>query len=404
MSVSLEKFLEIPELLKNNYKKEQEFNLFTVLRSRNDEVKLHSRFISELLNPRGMHNMGNTFFKAFLHSMDIRGFETEAGYTVDKEWEHIDILIRNPQNQAIIIENKIDAGDQQNQLSRYYHEIKNEQIGEDSIYLLYLTKHGHNPQPQSFDGIPKDFLKSDNFKKLSYETRIKTWLKACRKESVEKPALRESISQYINLIEDLTNTSQDERYMNETKTFLRHQLSTGKKPSALIDDLNQARKQLHADLMAKLSVKIEDIVMDKCPSSQIDLESSSAQENNAYDFVTEQRPFGVWFYPDSKDLRYSVGIEAFNSRCYVGLACSKDNHNTLHAQLANLISDKCPDLKKQTKYMPKWKYISDPIELRQPSDENLILLMDEHYTNKLAKEITVDLVRYITVIQQGFRK
>lgn len=404
MSVLLENFLEIPELLKNNYKKEQEFNLFTVLRGSNDEVRLHSRFISELLNPRGSHNMGCTFFKAFLHSMNIEGFEIEDGYTVDKEWDHIDIFIRTPRKQAIIIENKIDAGDQEKQLSRYYHAMRNEQISEDNLYLLYLTKHGHHPQQQSLGDIPKDFLKSSNFKKLSYEGRIQTWLKACRKEAVEKPALRESISQYINLIEDLTNTSQDERYMNETKAFLRQQLSTGKKPSALIDDLNQARKLLHADLIAKLSTKIETIVMDENRSSQLALECSSSQENSAYDFVTEQQPFGVWFYPDGKDQRYSVGIEAFDGRSYVGVACLKDKYNTLHAQLAALMIEKCPDLKGQTKHMPKWKYISDPIELRQPTDENLILLMDEHCTDKLAKEISADLIRYIKEIQQGFNK
>ena len=404
MSALVEQFLEIPATLKSIYKKEKEFNLFSILRSNHDEVKLHSRFISELLNSRGSHNMGGTFFKAFLRHMSIEEFGIERGYTVEKEWENIDVLIRNPQKQAIVIENKIDAGDQEKQLFRYYHAMKNDAIDDSDLHLLYLTKHGHNPAPQSVECIPEKFLKSNQFKKISYEGRIRSWLKECRKEAVEKPALRESISQYIDLIESLTNTSQNERYMNKTKDFLRQQLSIGKKPSELIDDLYRARLELHADLIAKLSKKIEDFVIVDYDASEIELECSSSQKDSAHQFVIGQEPFGVWFYPDGKDHRYSVGIESYDGYCYVGVACFKDEYNSLHKQLADLMNEKCPDLKRQTKYMPKWKYINDQIKLREPTDRNLALLMDDHYTDELSKDIGKDLSIYIQKIKQSLRK
>ena len=41
--------------------------IIEILRKRNDEVNLHSKFISELLSPKGSHGQGVVFLKLFLN-------------------------------------------------------------------------------------------------------------------------------------------------------------------------------------------------------------------------------------------------------------------------------------------------------------------------------------------------
>ena len=45
---------------------EETFNLFSILLNERDEVNLHSRFISVLLDPEAPHKMGSTFLSLSL--------------------------------------------------------------------------------------------------------------------------------------------------------------------------------------------------------------------------------------------------------------------------------------------------------------------------------------------------
>jgi len=45
------------------------FNIFTIIREGTEEVGLHSAFIGELLNPKGLHQMGSTFLELFLNEV-----------------------------------------------------------------------------------------------------------------------------------------------------------------------------------------------------------------------------------------------------------------------------------------------------------------------------------------------
>ena len=45
------------------------FNMFNILKVESSEVRMHSRFITELLNPGGSHGQGDVFLKLFLKSL-----------------------------------------------------------------------------------------------------------------------------------------------------------------------------------------------------------------------------------------------------------------------------------------------------------------------------------------------
>jgi len=68
---SLQFLIKQIEIIEYKYQKINEqsvdsFNIFSILRQETDEVNLHSRFIYELLNPKGSHNQGDTFLEIFL--------------------------------------------------------------------------------------------------------------------------------------------------------------------------------------------------------------------------------------------------------------------------------------------------------------------------------------------------
>lgn len=119
------------------FERGEDFNIFRIMHMESDEVYTHSAVIAELLNPRGSHGCGDTFLRLFLELLpsafdlpfDTQNATTEVevviGEITDEEGGRMDVLVQS-NGQAIIIENKIYAGDQRNQLLRYYNYAEKE--------------------------------------------------------------------------------------------------------------------------------------------------------------------------------------------------------------------------------------------------------------------------------------
>ena len=180
----------------------EHFNIFTILGIETREVGTHSRFIAELLNPMGSHKKGRIFLDLFLKKLNIeKEFNAgiprvfvEKGFNRGANGENItgriDIMIEsNNGTSTILIENKIYAYEQENQLERYL-QFRPEG------HLFFLTLTG---------GISsKDNALKGKYHCISYSETILEWLELCRKESVTIPTLREIITSYLNLIKKLT--------------------------------------------------------------------------------------------------------------------------------------------------------------------------------------------------------
>lgn len=191
------------------------FNVFNILNLSTNETRTHSAFLAELLRPDGSHGMHDTFLKLFLDSVTSLqdfDFKTEnAKVTVEysvgqinknaTEGGRLDILITSG-NKAIIIENKIYAEDQKNQLRRYEEFAKNRYNG--GYKLLYLTLFGSIASEYS-TGNQDDL----DYIPIGYNYEILKWLDLCAKESTRRPKVRETIEQYIHLIKQLTNQDMD---------------------------------------------------------------------------------------------------------------------------------------------------------------------------------------------------
>ncbi len=198
----------------------ENFNIFNVMGVSTSEVKLHSAFIAELLNPYGNHGLGEKFLKIFIDEISNKsvGDDSKRGFIFDTlsiknvivekdigpiKGDHggrIDICIEDNNGCYVIIENKIYAGDQDNQMKRYWNYAQEKCKSDKNRYrLVYLTLDGHEPSEGSLCG-----LKSDDYICLSYKYDIISWLNQCVGLSVRHPLVRETIIQYIETLKQLT--------------------------------------------------------------------------------------------------------------------------------------------------------------------------------------------------------
>jgi len=301
---SIKKFREIEKI------KGEKFNLFNILDRRNDEVKTHSAFISELLNPKGSHLLDEKFLSLFIEMLNrkkasncdwenadvpdsnklknvIVECEKDIGKVNINNGGRLDILISNDIFQ-ICIENKIYASDQSLQLERY--RIYIDRIPKQNKILIYLTLNGENSKESKLQS-GKDYYS------LSYKKDILDWLEMCYKESTDIPIIRESIKQYIILIRSLTNQVSTIEMKNEI-----HQIIL----SNIINSEKIAQEFYNAidKVSDELKVQIKDLLLKKNIISESELISL---KNNNERFST------IWLRVSKED-RIFFGIESFSGK------------------------------------------------------------------------------------------
>ena len=197
------------------------FNTFKILGVQKNEVRLHSAFLSEILDPEAVHGLGDYFLKPFVKKvtkieteLDTKNAEVSVEESIGaisedgKTGGRFDIAIKfhNP-DYLILIENKIDAGDQISQLQRYNNYAKKNY--KDNYKILYLTVDGHIPSRLSLGNanIP--------YQCISYKNDIKKWLTECIEKIEARPFVDISVRQYIAVIEELTNTELEDNMKKE---------------------------------------------------------------------------------------------------------------------------------------------------------------------------------------------
>jgi hypothetical protein len=192
------------------------FNLFHVLRLSRAETSCHSRLLGDLLDPKGSHGQGDAFLQDFLEVIDLPDFpasgaivhrELGIGPVTEVSGGRIDLLIRAKTSRGqIAIENKIDAGLGEKQLERYAHYLGDQ-------HLVLLTLRNELPDGVDPERLKREF-KDIKFRHISYEIEIRDWLKRCLRRTGDAPSVRESIRQYLHLIDELTDNNPSQA-MNE---------------------------------------------------------------------------------------------------------------------------------------------------------------------------------------------
>lgn len=213
----LSQLLPLHHAEQERLKKEEEegkcFNVFSALNMCSDEVRLHSRLLATLLNPKANHGLENEFLKSFLIDLGLpedyityckeQIVERPIGEVTEATGGRIDIILED-RGHAVIIENKIYAGDQPNQLLRY-HNYGVKTFGENNFKLVYLTLNGSEPSSDSLGGGHFEFIK------LSYAQDILGLLDRLMTTYPQKPIHR-TIKDYITIIKQLTHQDMDTKY------------------------------------------------------------------------------------------------------------------------------------------------------------------------------------------------
>ncbi|MDY5697193.1 MAG: PD-(D/E)XK nuclease family protein [Victivallales bacterium] len=211
---------EVQQLLKDVYEatkeikqeKAEAFDVVGICIGRQETI--HSKFLAELLNPHGSHGLGSVFLKAFYEQIGLKDFHSEGcsvrteviceekGKKKEQEKDNegqesngrTDIVIKNSK-ELVVIENKIYAKDQQDQLQKYDAWMKNKHPEDNGKVLLYLTLDGHEASN------PGD----TSYKRISYKDDILRWLEKCIYIAEKNNTFtKATLVQYQELIKKLT--------------------------------------------------------------------------------------------------------------------------------------------------------------------------------------------------------
>ena len=171
-------------------KRGERFNMFDACGVNHYETT-HSAIIASLLDPKGSHGQGSLFLEEWLQVLCIDGLIEPSDAKVVTEFTtcngRIDILIEDNQNHSIIVENKIYAQDQQEQLKRY-DDYAQMAYGHGNYQIVYLTLFGTEATSQSGDTV--------QYVQASYSRDIVGWLSKCIEKCATLPLIRETLIQY----------------------------------------------------------------------------------------------------------------------------------------------------------------------------------------------------------------
>jgi hypothetical protein len=189
------------------------FNIFKILRYGHYETRLHTPFLVTLLSIENTHEQGTLFLFPFLKKILGDRFNPETIKKVNIVEElsigdlgRIDIYIEfsmNNERYYLAVENKINASDQPNQLSRYYEYLESKTLKSENRFLVYLTQFGSVPSiPHSITGdLYHKLLQKRQLCLMSYHLDIATLLE----ESlilIKTPVLKETLKQYLLTIKN----------------------------------------------------------------------------------------------------------------------------------------------------------------------------------------------------------
>lgn len=205
-----------------------DYNPLKAVQKLYDEVNMHSGFIYSLLDTNGEHYQDDLFLSLFLEVLGLNvWFGSTTNAQVRKETQYIDLYIFND-TKHIIIENKINADDQPNQIATLIETIhnngaENKRVEYENIFVIFLTLLKREPSQNSRTNkdnnllweIKGDFLESKEgekinrvgYKKVLYENEILEWIKYCQSKSgVGNIAnLNYALESYKDIVQIITN-------------------------------------------------------------------------------------------------------------------------------------------------------------------------------------------------------
>ena len=242
------------------YEDSSRFNLLSIIEKDRDEAHIHSKIIYNLLSQNWGKKDKETFLTLFLKEI---GIEDENIY--DKNWEvtrekvfdldiikgRLDFEIKS-KDYIYIIEMKIDAGDQPEQLMRYQKFAKEQHK---KYKIFYLTLDGHNASKKSI-GEEENLEENQKveYTNISFKEEILNWLENCLKLVEGKENKLACINQYIASINKILGEKEIKIKDNILKSS-----EDIKNAIVIYEKLNENLQKVLKNFFEELNKKLNDI-------------------------------------------------------------------------------------------------------------------------------------------------
>ena len=191
----------------------EDFNVFRLCGVDHYET-MHSKILAEFLNPQGSHGQRTLFLECFQKLLKehfkFKGeFSDRTSVTTEVSFDdgRLDILIEDEYKKSIcVIENKIFAGEQSEQLERYSKWLKKQKFEPEKSVLMFLTLNGREAW---------SIKDQELYQKLAYVSQDKKpclvdWIDSCLKEigGEDKTFIQSALKQYKKLVINLATGEQ----------------------------------------------------------------------------------------------------------------------------------------------------------------------------------------------------
>ena len=349
--------------------RQESFNVASILRGETEEINLHSKFLKALLDHRSELYGHRANLADFLRlpSVEISNFDADSA-EVDEEFGNIDIVIHDSSSrQVVLVENRIRERPQSGEISGYANQLKNQGF---TPHLRVLALDGHVHSEKGVRGL--------NYECIYYRADLSPWLDRCRQRACNEPGLRESITQYLDLIARMTGMDRSEGYMNDLE-----KLCLKKGNLVLVRDLKEAMVEAEVRLLCRLWREIARRLEERIPDlPELERDVSDISEETIRRFIAGRkcRWHGLFyrFAPQA-----FVGVVAENTIRF-GVVCSDKMGVAEYGELEKSLG------RGQTG--GSWNLWQCPrgfeyLNLRNPSREDLQMLAGKKERKKYVKEI-----------------
>ncbi|MCT7627690.1 PD-(D/E)XK nuclease family protein [Aliarcobacter butzleri] len=417
----MEKYINFFEEL-NKFKEKQQkqkerglndYNLLTTVLNEHDEVRLHSRVIGSLLDINGLHYQKELFLEKFVEILKITEFNFDIHESkLFLEYQNIDLYLTDG-IKHIIIENKIYADDQKNQIKRYYEIIKgeNKDLEYNDILIIYLSIDRLQPSNYSLGNLTiEDKYIFDNtekiaiFKNINYKNEILNWLDNCLYEIQNITNLNESIQQYKNVVEKITNKYKEK--VMSIKEFLLENNNL-KLAMGLENSIKEAKIEIQLlfweELYKQLTNNGHQFNFVDYKSNEIDINNKIKEyyyKNNKYyglvrKLIDIDDKHSLIFYIEiDKDIVFGYSIAENGNRNYI---CKQNKFDDISRQIISYDNIKWNGIRPE--WWICWKYPKNKLDFYRFDSDIIFDLIDEKKRIQIVANLVEEIILTINEIK-----
>ena len=261
--------------------------------------------------------------------------------------------------------------------------------------MYYLSLDGHEPSTESVSTKNKYPKLCEKVQCISYPNEIVRWLQGCMPFVYDKPFQRETIIQYIKLIDDMTNNVNIEERV-EIKKLIGESKSNLESAKLLIDNVKHLHWHTIADFWNGLVVVLEkngyEVLQKPTEEDFSDIAHGSSRKRNNASLSIEIKtslPFNIQLEEYSDDLLYfGVGNDQKLPTQYIKAFETLVANNEDYEDDANWYIWKYPSIP-EDEYFHSWDI----------NNEATFHLIDDSFRQRITSVIIDDITKFIKDVE-----